>query len=409
MKILITNYGNRLNKGTAALLHSQIGALKIRFPETEFWVFTYYPKLENYLKEDYVQFFEILGKFSKRHFLKNLKTLNVLLWCLLWRFFNFFGLNLKLTGDLRKYYLADMIINTGGDGLTEDYGTPLNVVINLIFGIILRKKVVIYAESIGSFKKWYNRLMVKFLLERISLISLREEISIKNLKSLKIRKEFFLVADPAFLLESAQSGRIAEMLAKEKIKKPFVGFSVSKLFSRYKFKSFSKKRYDNYLRVTAGLVDYLTLTKNINVVFIPHVVEQNNDDRLVAEELMSLVSDKSKVLSVETEYSPEELKGIIGESEIFIGSRMHSCIASSSMLVPTVAIAYSHKTAGIIGKMLKYEDFVIDFNDITLERLIVATSKALEEKQKIKKDLGEKIKKIKENSMVTVDLIGKIL
>jgi len=408
MKILITNYGNRFNKGTAAILHAQINSLKEKFPSANFWIFTYYPDIKNHINRDYIEFFEIIGRFSRKNYIKNIKTLFYLFWCIFWRFMNYLGIEIWLPLNLKKYYLADLIIDTGGDGLTEDYGTPLNIVTNLLFGIFLKKKVVIYAESIGLFKKWYNRFMVRYLLNRVVLITVRDEISIKNINKLGVKKPIFLTADPAFLLNPITEEKVKTILSNEKTTCPFVGFSVSKLFSRYKFKNFTEDNYKKYILSTIEIINYINNNLNMNVVFIPHVIDQGNDDRVVAEEILKLVENKEMVFSIKNEYSPEELKGIIGKSEIFIGARMHSCIASTSMEVPTIAIAYSHKTYGIIGKMLGYDNLILDISNVNLDSFKKALNFVCENKEKIKKDLKIKISEVKNKSLKTNELIKKI-
>ena len=41
------------------------------------------------------------------------------------------------------------------------------------------------------------------------------------------------------------------------------------------------------------------------------------------------------------------MKGVIGQCDFFIGSRMHACIAALSQGVPCVGVAYSMKFAGV--------------------------------------------------------------
>jgi len=47
------------------------------------------------------------------------------------------------------------------------------------------------------------------------------------------------------------------------------------------------------------------------------------------------------------EYDQHEIKGVIGQCDFFIGSRMHACIAALSQGVPCVGIAYSMKFQGV--------------------------------------------------------------
>jgi len=51
---------------------------------------------------------------------------------------------------------------------------------------------------------------------------------------------------------------------------------------------------------------------------------------------------------VRGQYSPSEIKYIIGSCDFFIGARMHACIAALSQGIPAVAIAYSDKFTGVM-------------------------------------------------------------
>ena len=88
---------------------------------------------------------------------------------------------------------------------------------------------------------------------------------------------------------------------------------------------------------------------------------------------------------------------------------MHATIASTSMLVPTVAIAYSDKTHGIIGKMLGYEAYVLDVKDLSYDKLISKIDDAWKNRDMIKKDLEIKIPEIKEKAMLNGKLIKEVV
>jgi coenzyme F420 hydrogenase subunit beta len=418
-KIVITNHGHRLNKGSSALLHSRIKALKKIIPDIQFSVFTYHPEIESDINDPNVKFLEIIGKFSRRNFLRNLKTLFTIIKCSLWYFlFKYFHFDLKqLRKDkgLEEYYNADVIISTGGDVLTEDYGTPINPVTNLLFGIFLHKPVIIYAESIGPFRHWYNKVLVKFLLNRVKLITLREEISKRYLEELKIKDvPIYTTADSSFLLEPVSLEKVKEIFRKEGIQKnnSLMGISVSKLFSRYEFPNlgFLKDRYQNYIKLMAQITDYLIKTYRASVIFIPHVIEPpRNDDRDVAEEVINLIKNKEKTLSIKNEYTPEEIRGIIGQCDLFIGARMHACIASTSMKIPTIAIAYSHKTEGIIGEMLGQKKYVLDFKTLNFDDLKSAIDDAWQNRKKIREELETRVNSIKKYILWNAELIKKII
>jgi len=189
-KILIINFGTRLNKGSAALLNSQIKLLSEFVPDANFTIFTYYPEID-YIQYDLkligaigrdlspIKMFKkiflaflcglwfilhkylnlnvnvsIKGKrlheYATQHRIREIlkdslapfTTLSALFKCSLWAILHkWFSLDAKilLNGKLREYYDAELVLPTGGDNFTEDYGSPFSHFSNLLFAILLNK------------------------------------------------------------------------------------------------------------------------------------------------------------------------------------------------------------------------------------------------------------------------------
>ena len=465
--ILIVNFTSRLNKGSAALLNSKIRLLSSFIQDIRFTVSTFHPEI-CYIQYN-IKMIKVAGKIYPSEIimgqlglsalcaldsvldeylglntnisirgkklqeyssqssaktrvkdsLASFSTLFLLFRCALWAMLHKVGLNVNRSfcgKRLQEYYDADIVLNTGGDVLTEDYGFSFSYFVNLLFAILLDKPVIICAESIGPFKKGWKLYIVRYVLNWAKLITLREERSLKHLQDIGVDKPpIYVTADVAFILEPASNQRIKEILAKEEIKEytPLIGISVSKIVSNYGFPELKnrKDKYEEYVKLMSRVVDYLVDALNATIVLVPHVIGpgDDNDDRIVADNICKLIKNKDKMISIENEYTPEELKGIIGQCDLFIGARMHATIASTSMLVPTVAIAYSDKTHGIIGKMLGYEAYVLDVMGLSYDRLISKIDDAWENRDAIKKDLETKIPEIKEKAMLNGKLIKELV
>ena len=464
--ILIVNFTSRLNKGSAALLNSKVKLLSDLIYEAKFTVSTHYPEI--YYTPYDVKMVKVAGKIytskivvgklglsvlcgldsilnkylgmkinisihgKKLHeyasqsnaktrakdSLAPFSTLFLLSRCILWAMLHKFDLNVKRSfcgKKLQEYYDADIVLNTGGDVLTEDYGFPFSHFVNLMFATLLDKPVIICAESVGPFKSRLNIFTARYIFSRVKLITLREERSLKHLQEIGVAKPpIYVTAEVAFILEPAPDQRIKEILTKEGIGgyKPIVGFSVSKIVSNYGFPELKnrKDKYTEYVKLMSQSIDYAVDILNAIIVFVPHVIGPgDNDDRIVADDICKLIKNKDKIISIKEEYTPEELKGIIGQCDLFVGARMHATIASTSMLIPTVAIAYSDKTHGIIGKMLGYEAYVLDVKDLNYDKLISKIDDAWGNREEIKKDLEMKIPEIKEKAMLNGKLIKEVV
>lgn len=465
--ILIVNFTSRLNKGSVTLLNSKIRLLSGFIGGARFTVSTHHPEVD--YSRDSVKVVKVAGKICPLKIMAGQLGLSVLCWlysildkyldvninisirrkklqeyttqstaktrakdslasfstlfllsrCALWAMLHKFGLNANRSfcgKRLQEYYDADIVLNTGGDVLTEDYGFPFSYFVNLLFAILLDKPVIICAESIGPFKKGWKLHTVRYVLNRVKLITLREERSLRHLQEIGVNKPpIYVTADVAFLLEPASDQRIKEILTKEGIREytSLIGISVSKIVSNYGFPELKsrKDKYNEYVKLMSRVIDHLVDTLNTTIVLVPHVIGPgaNNDDRIVADDICELIKNKDKIVSIKEEYTPEELKGIIGQCDLFIGARMHATIASTSMLVPTVAIAYSDKTHGILGKMLGYEAYVLDIRDLNYDKLISKINDAWENRDAIKTDLAMKIPEIKEKAVLNGKLIKEVV
>lgn len=419
-KIAIVNHHSRLNRGTAAILNTRIKALKDQIPDAEFTVFTYNmdtdyaPELKD-MPGIKIKFYDPILWIRKSPSWIAKTGLNLVK--LAFYRSNFVHWNKNKNG-IREYLDADLIVSTGGDVLTEDYGVRVfrNQCINLLIGVWFGKPIVIYGETIGPFKNALDVKMIRHLLNHSRLITLREEISAGIVKEIGITNvPTYTTADSAFLLEPANEDRIQRLLEIEGIRSrdtPLVGISASKVISRFGFRNAAtrEEKYRQYIEIMARMVDYLTEKLNSRVVFIPHVTEYwSSDDRKVAADIIASVKNPQKCVNITSDYTAAELKGIIGTLDMFIGTRMHSTIASTSMYVPTVIIAYSHKAHGIMGKALSLDQYVVDIRSIEYEALTARIDDVWKNKDTIRADLKNKIPVIKERAQYNAVLVKNLI
>lgn len=421
-KIIISNYGNGLNRGAAALLSSRINAIKEQIPNSEFTVFSFNPKLDpgidkNFITGNNIKFYEVVFgiRLSPMYCYKTVSSvMRILIWRIAYKFrFEKFIRDERF----REYANADFAISIGGDVLTEDYGSIsfISHIINVFFGLIFDVPIVIFAESVGPFKKKTNKVIANFLFNRSTLITVREEISKRNLHDIGVNKiPIYVTNDSAFLLQPSSFEYVKELLHENNISlnhKPIIGISLSKIISYYGFPHINDKneKYLLYIETMAKVIDYLISEFDSMVILIPHVIEAPlNDDRTVNEDTYKLVNNIHFCKLLDEEYSAEDLKGVIGICDMFIGSRMHATIASTSMLVPTIAIAYSHKTHGIIGGLLKQEEYVIDIKNMEYESLISVVNNLWNNREIVRQNLKYEITRVKAQSLLTVELIKNL-
>jgi len=402
MKIVVMNTNCSWNKGSAAQVISTCKALKNVFPSAAFSLISHFPDKDNGCSKYYE--IKVVSNFWIK--IQKNRYAGFLGYRVLYPIFNFiFSLLPKeiLPYDVIKTLKqADLVVDLSGDSYSDSKGGfSLAISSSLLLTKSMKKKLVLYSQSIGPFSR-IGRYFARKALNKADMIIVREKISYEYLKNLGIKTPLYLTSDCAFLLDSISPEKVKEILTDENIcltNKPLVGISVNAMID--------SKHYIDLIKKT---VEYL-IDNNFQVIFVPHAVsvweDGRDDDRIVATIIYDGLEDKSNVFLVEGDYSPMELKGIIGLCDLFIGSRMHANIAAISSLVPTIAVGWSHKYYGIMEKV-GLEEYVFSVDDLGFEELKGKIEKMWDNREAIRNELKIKVETEKELALKSAKLVRNI-
>jgi len=408
-----------VNKGSAAQVISTVETLRKFTYEPRFVLLSITPELD--AEQCSIHNIAIVAMCrqtfsSKRAYLLWLfHLLEYVARCTLWSGLNKIGFNVKgLLAEkaLRAYMSADVIVDLSGDSLSDQNCYSIFSLLSILIGILLRKRIVIFSQSIGRFYKATTPL-ARFCLNRANLVVVRENETLKYLKKIGVNNpQTYLAAEIAFLLKAAMPERVQEILLKEGINmnekaSPLVGIGPSAL----EYEALKSKK-GSYIALMAKIADYLVEEKNTQVVMVPHLIIPPeyglHDDRYMGRMIRQAAKNRNRINLIKGDYSPEELKGIIGACELFIGARMHSNIASTSMHVPTIALAWSHKYRGIMT-MLEQEKYVCDIETATFEGLMSKINDALQNRTEIKKKLALKVADAERSAFQSSRLVAQLV
>jgi polysaccharide pyruvyl transferase WcaK-like protein len=407
-----------VNKGSAAQVISTVETLSRLIFDSNFVMVSDIPELDSRLCRRHG--IKVVGSIRKKPFSKGtylltlFELLGYLVRCMLWSGLHKIGLNVNKLMDeevLRQYSISDIIVDLSGDSLSDEGSYSIFSLLFILVGIFLKKKIAIYSQSIGPFKKIMVPL-ARFCLNRADLIVVRENETMSILKKMGVyNPNVYLAAEIAFLLKSAPPEKVHEILLKEGINEknayPLVGIGTSALIDRV----FESKN-ESYVAFMAKIADYLVENINAQILLIPHVIIPPKygpyDDRYIARKIYQTARNKDRINPIEGDYSPEELKGIVGECELFIGARMHSNIAATSMHVPTVALGWSHKYYGIM-KMLGQEKYVCDVWTANFSELVSKISDAWHNRDEIRKRLASRTTELEKSALHGAMLVKKLL
>lgn len=392
-----------------------------------------------------------MWSFSPLFFLRSIFDL----WkCILWRFLSMFGLDIRLLVNnrkLREYRSADIILDISADLFSDDfdYIRMLKQSIEILSIRLLRKPIIIFAQSPGPFRSKFIRHVIKSVFNKTTLITTREEISKDYLQSIGVSKTpIFATACPAFLFEATSKERVEQIFKQEGIpldNEPLIGltfcsFNISinpmriiiqnkwlntmryflpKLFynlveKRMKSVKFLDTHVATDLRPFAQAINYLVEEFHATVLLIPHVYESKSSryhilsDKGLAEKLYELTNldNREKVKVIRKRYNAEDVKELIGKCDIFISGRMHAAIAAMTQNIPTIVIPYGHKFYGIM-QMVGQQRCICEKTNA--DYIISKIDYVLREKEEISKQLEAKIPEVKERALLNAKLVDNII
>ena len=211
----------------------------------------------------------------------------------------------------------------------------------------------------------------------------------------------------AFLLPehcpAALPERIRGWLSENDEQQPVVGFNVSGLIYNNAANAANcfGLRTDYRRAVVAFLAELLEQTR-ARVVLVPHVLTapgHPESDVRAAEQVRRQLGNQAqgRVEVLPPDYSPAELKWIIGRTSWFCGTRMHSTIAGLSSGVPTVALSYSIKTAGVF-QTCQMGDCVLELRELATSDVVDGLLKAWRRRRSIKQRLATSIPKVRRSA-----------
>jgi polysaccharide pyruvyl transferase WcaK-like protein len=366
--IVISGIGNTLNNGTWAMAQVTISLLKKQYPNIRFiYITDCRSKDEERLNQEGIFF--LYAPWTKVQIPKIRVIYSYL--CAAWLIINFllmrfFKINIFYRNFSQSLQSANLLIDLSGDSIGtvySDYSVFFQILSPFLM-FLIRKPYYFCAQSIGPFKNGTLYSMVKYVIKKSSLITARENITYDLLLNLGIKNNIILTHDLAFLLEPVKNGDLDAIAGKNNLKKDvkYVGVSISSLISWYSLEKKSPEQV--YINIMTELCDYIVEKYGYALIFVPHTMKPGEDDRIISNIVKANMKNKNQVIVVEQELNGSELKGIIGFCSVFIASRMHAAIAALSQSIPTMVIAYNHKTLGIIGGMLNLHNLIIDIRNL---------------------------------------------
>lgn len=301
---------------------------------------------------------------------------------------------LKIIKEIRK---CDLLIS-GGGSLLQDVTSSRSILYYLVIiliGIIFKKKVMVYSQGIGPINKFFNKIFTKFVLNKVDVITLRDEKSQRILKEINMDNENVIVtADPVIGLKRGDVKLGYKILKESGFKnrsKPLVGFAI-------RGRDKNKKLVDTIAKVSDEIIDNL----GVNVVFIPF---HHGEDIGIIDDIQSKMKRPS--IGLRGKYDINEMLSIIGNLDLLVGVRLHSLIFGAVMNIPMIAVSYDPK----INNFMDYLDETVFSNieNLKEEELLSEIRDKINHEEEYKLQLYKKIEYLKEKLHKNEEIISELL
>ncbi len=313
---------------------------------------------------------------------------------------------------LKIYLESDIVLlANGGDCFSDTTSKSLvKYVLTFMQYIImsmLNKPYIFLPQTVTPFKRQLSEHLAKFVLNKSTLIMARENETAKYLETIGIdKRKIFLIPDMAFVMDPCSLEHINKILKEESVEENqnVIGITLRDIV---KDGNLDKLTYEKYVDNMRKMIDYLIRHFDATVLLIPHIGIDHSKREI--NDVLNGIKNKNRIYCINRhEYATEELKGIIGRCDLFIGAYMHANIAALSMCVPTVGLGYSYKFQGIF-EMMDQKKYVLNHKNLTYEELISKVEDAWNNREKIRKELETITPEIKKQVMFAGELVKEIL
>jgi colanic acid/amylovoran biosynthesis protein len=314
--------------------------------------------------------------------------------------------------ELQALKDTDLVVDLSGDMLTEDYGPHVaySHFLPVMTALAMGKPVILCAQSIGPFT--LMKRLARYVLGQAALITAREPVTIEYLREIGVQNsQIFLTTDLSFLLEPAKDESVDVVLSREGIDlagRQMIGISFSNLVHSHYRKRNPHASGTMFPELIAGILDTISERYGLQILFVPHVTgpRASADDRVFAEKISSHM--QMTAVAIKGDYTPDILKGIISRCRLYMGARMHANIAAMSSGIPTLAIAYSHKTAGIM-QLLGQDEYVCDIATLDGESVLKCFGRLYSRSDSVATTLRERSSVLKVEAAKNIELVSKFL
>jgi len=293
---------------------------------------------------------------------------------------------------------CDLLVS-GGGSLLQDVTSDRSIYYYLSIVLIaqkLGKPVMLYAQGIGPVRKTLAKAAMRYIGNKVDLITVRDDGSRDELQYLGVdQPPIYVTADPVLAMHPVDKQIGRAILRKYQIEgiRPIIGISVREW-----------KDWPHYKDVLAQTADYLVKEHQARVVFLPM---QWPDDYHTAKKVASRMKEQATLLR--EEFTTTEMLSIVGNMDLLIGIRLHALIFAAVMQVPLLGISYDPKIDRFLESMGAQHDGSLQ--SVSFETMVQRVEALWSKREQPEHSRQERINELRDkafaNAEQALDLIDR--
>jgi polysaccharide pyruvyl transferase WcaK-like protein len=141
---------------------------------------------------------------------------------------------------------------------------------------------------------------------------------------------------------------------------------------------------------------------------IPVFLRFSRGDDVTARAIQQRMRCATDVMVFPREYDPQQLLAIVGQMDLFVGSRLHSLIFATRMNVPCMAIAYQEKVRNYmeaVGQGYR----VLGIDALSVQQLMAQFDTLYHDRAQVRGQLEPSVRLLQAQARQGVGLLADVL
>ncbi|MFZ5979891.1 MAG: polysaccharide pyruvyl transferase family protein [Candidatus Zixiibacteriota bacterium] len=318
------------------------------------------------------------------------------------------GRNRKNFFNTLKAFKRTTVFLVGGGGLFYDHPDSNFYLMELL--TLIRKaaeagkKVILFGVGFGPIHLDSTRAALKEIIDRVTMITVRDEPSRKLLAELGItRPEIHTTADFVYFLKPAPAERIDQIIKEERLEKtdrPVIGICLCG------YHSDNQAWQDSLVR----FCEFADTDLKACLWFIPMQTGGGFDDRAAARQITTRLKNTEYISHIEGQYTARETMGLMARADMILGERFHGVILALNNQTPVFGLSYKPKVERVFAEIGR-NDWNIRFDQLSPEGLIRGFKKVWNARAELPGELQQAhamlLEKSRQNFTLLADLLKK--